>query len=69
MSTCEGRGQNSRWMLCYSLLGLSLYYRKSELDLEFDSSPLGQTASSFLLRVFKLAAEAWVAEFMTTVFA
>ena len=69
MSTCAGRGQNSRWMLCYSLLGLSLYYRKSEPGLESDSNPLGRTASSCLLRVFKLAAEAWVAEFMTAVFA
>ena len=63
MSTCAGRGQNSRWKLCYSLLDLSLNYRKFEPDLESDSNPLRQIASR---RVFILAAEVWVAEFMIT---
>jgi hypothetical protein len=66
VSTCAGRGQNSRWKLCYSLLDLSLNYRKFEPDLESDSNPLRQIASSCLLRVFILAAEVWVAEFMIT---
>ena len=53
-------------MSCYSLLGLSLNYRKSEPGLESGSNLPRQIASSCQLRVFILAAEAWVAEFMIT---
>ena len=66
MSTCAGRGQNYRWKLCYSLLDSNLNYRKFEPGLESDSNPPRQIASSCQLRVFILAAEAWVVEFMIT---